>query len=428
MINSFLFVQDSPSYKYGVGKYITCLKEGFACRDDIKFNIVVRESFDYNEVTIINESENVRLYYIPRIDIKKNREKLAFKRAERLIDLLETIHPFEEDTVIHFVHWNGLFIASAFAKRYSFPIIYDIHFIDWQFDLKGNKQKFVEYWNNLTNGSEKKDDEIMKPGVVYEKQFCNIADQIIVRNSQMKIDIMDTFKPIISNISIIHNGIKINSVATFIKRDKRKSMNFNLDEKLILFAGRLEDQKGLHILIKAFRILLNETTDIRLLIAGNGDYDNYMSQCKDIWSKITFTGMLNAEKLADVYSIADVGVAPSLYEPFGYVIIEMMQHYLPVITTNIDGPNEIIDDGINGLKVNVFFDEDGERSIAPEELAEKIKLLLYTSDLGKRLSDKAFEKLNNQFTSEQMSSKIITVYKEQLLKFRSQRNIAIDNP
>ncbi|MDR2774162.1 MAG: glycosyltransferase [Tannerella sp.] len=48
--------------------------------------------------------------------------------------------------------------------------------------------------------------------------------------------------------------------------------------------------------------------------------------------------------------MADVGVVPSLFEPFGYVAVEMMMHRLPVVVTATSGMNEVMDDTC-GLKV-----------------------------------------------------------------------------
>lgn len=50
-----------------------------------------------------------------------------------------------------------------------------------------------------------------------------------------------------------------------------------------------------------------------------------------------FTGYVNQRTLSDLYSVADIGVVPSLHEEFGYVAIEMMMHRLPVIVNATTG-------------------------------------------------------------------------------------------
>ena len=70
-------------------------------------------------------------------------------------------------------------------------------------------------------------------------------------------------------------------------------------------------------LIKAFHLVLEAYPNSRLLIAGNGDYTRAFQEAKNIYTKITFTGLLKKEELFEIYQLADAGVVPSLFEPFG---------------------------------------------------------------------------------------------------------------
>lgn len=97
----------------------------------------------------------------------------------------------------------------------------------------------------------------------------------------------------------------------------------------------------------------------------------------------------------------------------------MMQH-IPVISSNIEGPNEIIRDGQTGFKVNVMENEEGERSILPEELAEKIKLLLNDPLLAKSITKNARIALKEQFSSVNMAKNIAAVY-HKLIKKKHQK-------
>ena len=106
----------------------------------------------------------------------------------------------------------------------------------------------------------------------------------------------------------------------------RKKWRIYQNEYLLLFAGRLHAVKGLDFLIDAFRKVLEKIPGCRLIIAGNGNFETYLQKAKDICTKITFTGLLEKKDLYELYQIADIGVVPSLYEPFGYVAVEMIMH------------------------------------------------------------------------------------------------------
>lgn len=129
----------------------------------------------------------------------------------------------------------------------------------------------------------------------------------------------------------------------YIKRSEaelkriRKKYLFTEKDRLILYVGRLSDGKGLCELIQAFRLLSEKDENVRLIIAGNGDFNRYLVVSAPYWGRITFTGFLTEEQLGEMYAIADIGVVPSLHEELGYVPIEMMMHRLPVICSNATG-------------------------------------------------------------------------------------------
>lgn len=132
------------------------------------------------------------------------------------------------------------------------------------------------------------------------------------------------------------NGVILN------KRQKervKKSLGLPKHEKIILYAGRLVEEKGLGYLIKAFRMLLKKNPDCRLVIAGDGDLSKYIYESR-YCSKITFVGKLPHKELYLLYQIADIGVLPSLMEQCSYTVIEMLMFGLPIIGTTTPGISE----------------------------------------------------------------------------------------
>ena len=414
MITSFIFVSEGISYQYGIGKYVTCLKKEFAGNIGISINVVVLGSKNCTKMTIVKEATNINMVYYPPFPGIREQEQI--KNAEWLVDALESYFKIDNNAIFHFIVWCGIFIALALKKRYTNPVICDLQSLEWQFALNGNKHKFNIYWNDTIKDCETRYKDRLKPGLFYEKQLCDLADHIIVRTNRMKNDIIETYKADENKISVIPNGIITEKPFTDAKKVVKAKLGFSSHERIILFVGRVCDQKGIQFLVRAFRLILAEFKDIRLVIAGNGYYDNYLKECDNIWGKVTFTGQLDTDKLNSLYRIADIGVVPSLYEPFGYVILEMMMYSIPVISTNIEGPNDIIQDGHTGFKVNVMENEEGERSIRPEELAEKIKMLLNDRLLAKSLAENARVKLKEKFSAVQMSKSVEKVYHNVTLK------------
>jgi len=128
------------------------------------------------------------------------------------------------------------------------------------------------------------------------------------------------------------------------------------DGKLnILFVGRLEKQKGVSYLIKAYRRVRQEVPDSRLIIVGpgtrlRGKYEKEVlrSGLKDV----IFVGGKPQSELPRYYKTADVFCAPATgLESFGIVLLEAMAMSKPIVATNIEGYNSVLTHGVEGLLV-----------------------------------------------------------------------------
>lgn len=420
MITSFIFVNDGISFQYGIGKYLANFKAICSEMKSLRLILVILGSKGIKEMRIVPESKNISLIYFPSFPAG-GYEYQHLDNSRQIVNTLESQFRFDQKSVFHFLSWNGFFIASVVKERYGNPVIFDLHSLEWQFALNGNKEKFASYWQALMKDPGNSGCNLIKPGIIYEKKLCDLADHVIVRTHQMKKDVVETYKPDSNKISIVYNGIETSRVIHRKEDSFKKELGFSDNEKIILFVGRLCDQKGIMYLLKAFKIVLSSYENARLVIIGNGNYDSCLKECEGIWSKVVFTGRLDKMGLKLFYRIADIGVVPSIYEPFGYVLLEMMNWQIPVVTTNIEGPNEIVDDGITGIKVKVKIDKDGERSVVPEELAERINKLIKSKTMASFLVTRAHAKLRKQFRSTFMAKNLIKVYKNTLQKSNEHR-------
>ena len=79
--------------------------------------------------------------------------------------------------------------------------------------------------------------------------------------------------------------------------------------KNIIFVGRLDEIKGISVLIESFKELIKICPDCHLYIIGEGDFSKYLKLCNPIWDKITFYGIFWKKKeLYQMYNCADVGL------------------------------------------------------------------------------------------------------------------------
>ena len=128
--------------------------------------------------------------------------------------------------------------------------------------------------------------------------------------------------------------------------------NIKLQERLVMFAGKLAHFKGVDILLEAARLYEGEHPGkIVTVIAGDGELSTQLKkQAEDYTLKnVHFLGSLDVSQLRSLYSSADVCVVPSRREPFGLVAVEALACGSPVIATNQGGLPDIINDEIGAL-------------------------------------------------------------------------------
>lgn len=158
-----------------------------------------------------------------------------------------------------------------------------------------------------------------------------------------------------SKVYTVNNGIDINLFSQEIdneeKNELRKKYNIKENEIVIMFCGRLIQEKGIKELILALKQVKN-IDKCKLLIVGNSQFANnaktkYELELKNIAEelkdKIVFTGFINNKELYKIHRISDISVIPSIWEePFGLVVLEAMCSGLPIITTNSGAIPEIV--------------------------------------------------------------------------------------
>jgi glycosyltransferase involved in cell wall biosynthesis len=155
----------------------------------------------------------------------------------------------------------------------------------------------------------------------------------------------------------------------------------NLSKKYdLVFAARLEKNKGINLLLQAISNVKTKTPDVKLLIIGGGllkiKLQNYVKR-NDLERNIVFSDWLEtAEDVARAYNSAKIFINPSFNEGGPRVALEAMACGLPVITTRVGVMLDIIKDGENGLFTGW----------EPEGMADKISYLLGNQELRQKFS------------------------------------------
>jgi len=190
-------------------------------------------------------------------------------------------------------------------------------------------------------------------------------------------------------------------------KKKRKELGIHPTELIYIFVGRLVKDKGLDELIAAFKLLQQENNHCTLLLVG--PYEDDLDPLSEITrkeiesnSKIICTGF--QQDIRIYLAISDILVFPSYREGFPNVVMQAGAMDLPAIVSNINGCNEIVMDGRNGLLVPA---KDTEK------LYEKMDLLATDHDLREQLRSNARQEILLRYERKKMWEIILEEYRIQ---------------
>lgn len=192
----------------------------------------------------------------------------------------------------------------------------------------------------------------------------------------------------------------------------RKELNIDQKDFLILFIGRVVQEKGINELVQAFEELVDRKNDsIKLLIIGGViSSERDQSTMKKLKNKIIANGRLNANirmmgfsnEIPKYIAASDVLVLPSYREGFGMVLAEAAAMGKPVVAARTRGSEEAVDDGKTGILIP-------QKDAAA--LMNALETLRTNEKLRNRMGENGRKKAMNVFCDEVITEKINKVYK-----------------
>lgn len=247
------------------------------------------------------------------------------------------------------------------------------------------------------------------------------ADLILGCSNHVTDNIRRRFPEVAERCHSLHNGVD----ARFLEIESRPEVSGS-----VLFVGRLSPEKGVHVLIEAFRQVADKH-DIQLTLVGPSDLPpkhfvdpfrrdplfadlgRYFSRPKTFLAdlreqaakcggRVHFVGRLANARIVDQLATGAVFCFVSLWhEPFGIPMIEAMAAGLPVIATRAGAAPEIVEDGKTGLLV-----ERGDTA----GLAVALERLLSRPDERKRMGESGRERVRQHFLWDQVVDRLERLY------------------
>jgi glycogen synthase len=269
-------------------------------------------------------ANSVRFHFIPGKPARK-----IFARVTKYPRWVSDIRTFLSELLkresIDAIYANGLAIAGC--TGFSVPVFYNPHGME---EFKTSGAKFVAYSSFRS----------------MSQNAARHATTVIATGKSLVSEIQKFLHVPQEKIAIIPNAVRI--VRTNLSL-RTKSTN-----PTFLSVGRLERNKGFHILLEALALSKNLPSEWKLVIAGSGSMENELQEIArshGIHNHVTFVGEIKPEELEKLYRNTNLFIHPTLYEGSSIVTLEAMMHGLPVLATTAGGLTDKVHPEINGWLV-----------------------------------------------------------------------------
>jgi len=209
-----------------------------------------------------------------------------------------------------------------------------------------------------------------------------------------------------SDVTVIPNGIDLEPFVRVRGTSKQPG--------LIVAVGRLHNDKGYDVLIKAFAQALTREPNLQLQIAGEGEERSMLEaliKTLKLEGHVTLLGQTNYHAIPTLIASAELFVTPSRAEGMGIVFVEAQAAGTAVIGTNIGGIPDVIENGVTGILVP---------SQNVEALAQAINHLMEDAQERARLVENAIHQLD-RFTWDRVVHDIKNIYEETLIEVSHKR-------
>jgi len=242
-----------------------------------------------------------------------------------------------------------------------------------------------------------------------EEMIIKQADRITVAGSDERDLLIRLYNARPESIAVVPCGVNLDLFQPIAQDDARRELGLPLDDRILLFVGRVEPLKGIDILLGAATELEDERACRVLVIGGDSSaQEGEMAHLRHLASRlgindrVTFLGAVAHERLPYFYSAADVCVVPSFYESFGLVALEAMACGTPVVASRVGGLASTVRDGETGYLIPWR---------CPEPFAERIELLLDNEQLRSAFGTAARESVE-RYRWANVAEAVLDLYRE----------------
>ena len=302
--------------------------------------------------------------------------------------------------VLHAHDWMTCHAATALKEALDLPLVATLHATEagrhqgWLPTELSRAVHTTEWW------------------LTYE------ARRVLTCSESMRREVTRLFELPPDKVDVVPNGVEAGRWTVSAARAAAARRLYVPDDgrtgsPLLVFAGRLEWEKGIHTLLDALPRLRRRFPGARLVLAGRGTYEPELRarvRRLRMSGAVAFAGFLPEPDLAALLAAADVVVVPSLYEPFGIVALEAAAARTPLVVAGTGGLREIVEPGVTGA------------AFTPGDVAglvEAVASLLTDRVLAQRTVRAAHRRVAHDLLWSSIADRVVQTYERAVQEERS---------
>lgn len=359
-----LFTDSYPPYINGVSTSVAMLKRALEKKGHTVYVVTVS-----NNALKYEYDKEERIVKVPGIPIG-----IYDYRLSRIypLPMINTMKNWNLDVIHSHTEFGIGILARLFAKQFNIPLVHTYHTL------------YEDYTHYITHGYfEKSSKKIVE---YLTKFYCDkTANELIVPTNKIYKLFKEKYK-FEKNIHIIPTGINVDRFfeENVNKKDVdtlKKQLKLDRKDFIIIFVGRLAQEKNVEFLLSAQKQLIKKYKNIKLLIVGDGpDKENYEKQAKElkIDKNTIFTGKVAWEEIPIYYHCSNLFATASKTETQGLTVIEAMAAGITPLCIKDESFLGTVTDELNG---RIFNNE--------EEFYNQVIQLYENAELRKKYNKQA---------------------------------------
>ncbi len=268
------------------------------------------------------------------------------RRQNLIIRWIKTIYKIIKNGIgAKYIFVNGLpmesYIANLFLRKKLIRKIVG----DWAWERGRNRGIVEDSFDEFQQNSHNLHIEIAK----FSRGWTATKADLVITPSIHLSKVVESWGVDSEKLKVIYNGTTISDINEKINKD--------VNVINLITVGRLAPWKNIDTIIDAMNLLRLADIKFHLFIVGSGDlYDELNEKILNLNldNYITLTGQKNPLELKEYYKKSHIYIQASGYEGLPHVLLEAINYELLVISTPIGGSNEILEDGKNGLILDLI--------------------------------------------------------------------------